>query len=49
MRKRTDEKGFITYDESTGRICDHTCRMEALEQQRRVAANHALLTGMIGR
>ena len=49
MEKRTDDKGFIKYDDSSGLVCDHTCRMQAVENQRRIAANHALLTGMIGR
>lgn len=49
MKKRPDEHGRITYNEATGQICDHTCRMKAVEERRSAAANHALLTGTIGR
>lgn len=49
MKKRPDEHGRITYNEATGQICDHTCRMKAVEERRSAAANHARLTGTIGR
>lgn len=46
MRRRA-QRGFTT--DNTEPICDHACRMKAVEDRRRTVANQALVTGMAGR
>jgi len=44
---KTVQRGFTTAN--TDLICDHACRMKAVEDRRRTVANHALVTGKAGR